>query len=303
MKQIAIILSGLLLLGSQIACCTISVPQMPDVGMPDVEINVPTIEVGEVQSRRETIPLADATSVEVEILFGAGELEIEAGDPTQLFSGHFRYNVEQWAPKVSYENDILDIEQGGTKEDWGIPTGRTRNQWELEFSPQIPLSMKLDLGAGDGELDFTGLQVMDLDLDTGAGDFEVRFDEPNRAEMESLTLDTGASKLEVRGIGNASPEQVRIQGGVGDITLDFTGAWARSADVYVTAGVGSLTLRLPDNVGVQVETKGGLTNLDAPDLQRVGDTYVNDAFGEAAIELHVQVTTGIGNIKLVEVSN
>jgi len=303
MKQIAIILSGLLLLGSQIACCTISVPQMPDVEMPDVEINVPTIEVGEVQSRRETIPLADATSVEVEILFGAGELEIEAGDPTQLFSGHFRYNVEQWAPKVSYENDILDIEQGGTKEDWGIPTGRTRNQWELEFSPQIPLSMKLDLGAGDGELDFTGLQVTDLDLDTGAGDFEVRFDEPNRAEMESLTLDTGASKLEVRGIGNASPEQVRIQGGVGDITLDFTGAWARSADVYVTAGVGSLTLRLPDNVGVQVETKGGLTNLDAPDLQRVGDTYVNDAFGEAAIELHVQVTTGIGNIKLVEVSN
>jgi len=303
MKQIAIILSGLLLLGSQIACCTISVPQMPDVEMPDVEINVPTIEVGEVQSRRETIPLADATSVEVEILFGAGELEIEAGDPTQLFSGHFRYNVEQWAPKVSYENDILDIEQGGTKEDWGIPTGRTRNQWELEFSPQIPLSMKLDLGAGDGELDFTGLQVTELDLDTGAGDFEVRFDEPNRAEMESLTLDTGASKLEVRGIGNASPEQVRIQGGVGDITLDFTGAWARSADVYVTAGVGSLTLRLPDNVGVQVETKGGLTNLDAPDLQRVGDTYVNDAFGEAAIELHVQVTTGIGNIKLVEVSN
>jgi hypothetical protein len=73
--------------------------------------------------------------------------------------------------------------------------------------------------------------------------------------------------------------------------------------VHVTAGVGSLTLRLPDNVGVQVETEGGLTNLDAPDLQRVGDAYVNDAFGEAEIELHIQVTTGIGNIKLVEVSN
>jgi hypothetical protein len=276
---------------------------MPDIEVPDVEINVPTLEVGEVQSTRETIPLADATSAEVEILFGAGELEIEAGDPAQLFSGHFRYNVEQWAPKVSYENDVLDIEQGGTKEDWGIPTGRTRNEWELEFSPQIPLRMKLDVGAGDGELDLTGLQITELDLDTGAGDFEVRFDEPNRAEMESLTLDTGASKLEVRGIGNAGPEQVKIQGGVGDITLDFTGAWARSADVHVTAGVGSLTLRLPDNVGVQVETEGGLTNLDAPDLQRVGDAYVNDAFGEAEIELHIQVTTGIGNIKLVEVSN
>ena len=298
MRQIMIIVAALLLLGSQMACCNITLPQLPDV-----EINVPTIEVGDVQDEREAIPLSGAESATVEVVFGAGKLEIEAGTSDQLFSGRFRYNVERWAPEVTYEDDVLTIEQGGTEEDWGIPTGNVRNEWELEFSPEIPLEMDLKVGAGDGELDLTGLQLAGLDLDVGAGDFEVRFDEPNEADMSHLTLDAGASRLEVTGIGHAGPEQVNVQGGIGDMTLDLTGAWPGSADVKITAGVGSVTLRLPDDVGVRVETEGGLTSVDASGLRRTGDAYVNDAFGETDTELRVQITAGVGSIRLVEVSN
>jgi hypothetical protein len=298
MKHVLLILAALLLIGSSLACCV-----MPEI--PDIEINVPTIEVGEIQSQREEIPLSGVESATVDVLFGGGELEVEAGDPEQLFSGHFRYNVEQWEPKVTYEGDVLTIEQGGIKQDqdWGVPTGNTRNEWELEFSPEIPLEMKFDIGAGDGELDFTGLQLVELDLDIGAGNFDLRFDEPSEVRMRNFSLDTGAAKLDVRGIGNAGPEQVTVNGGVGNITLDFTGRWPNSANVDITAGVGAVTLRLPDDVGVQVETKGGLTNVEVDGFEREGDTYVNDAFGEAEVELHIKVTTGIGNLRLLEVSN
>jgi len=298
MKHIMVVMAVLLLVGSQIACCTITLPQLPEV-----KINVPTVEVGDMQDRRETIPLSEAESAAVEVRFGAGDLEIEAEVSDQLFSGHFRYNVERWAPEVSYEGDTLTIEQGVTQEDWGIPTGNIRNEWELEFSPEVPLEMDLKIGAGDGELDFTGLQITQLDLDMGAGDFQIRFDEPNEARMSQLTLDTGASKLDVVGIGHAGPEQMTVQGGVGDIVLDFTGAWPRSSDVRVTSGVGSLTLRVPDDVGVRVETEGGLTNVETTGLRRAGDAYVNDAFGETEIELRIQITTGVGSIRLIEVSN
>jgi len=296
MKHITLVLAALLLIGSNIACRTI--PQMPNI-----EINVPTLEVGEMQDERQAIPLSGAESATVEIIFGAGELEAEAGVSDQLFSGHFRYNVERWAPKMTYEDGVLTVEQGGTKEDWGIPTGNTHNEWKLEFSPEIPLEMDLKVGAGSGELDFTGLQLAALDVKLGAGDFEMRFDEPNETKMSHLTLDAGASKLDVIGIGHAGPERMKVQGGVGDITLDFTGDWPNSADVEVTTGMGSVTLRLPDDVGVRVETEGGLTNVDVAGLQRKGDAYVNSAFGEAATELRIQVTTGIGNLRLIEVSN
>lgn len=308
MKQITIILAGLLLLGSQIACCGISLPRVPDIEIPDIEvpeieIEVPTIEVGEILDKQETILLSGAESATVEVTFGAGELELKAGISGQLFSGQFRYNVERWEPEIAYEGDILTIKQGGTEKDWGIPTGNVHNEWELEFSPEIPLEMDLKLGAGDGELDFTGLQLTALDMDLGAGDFEVRFDEPNGTKMGHLTLNTGASKLEMTGIGHAGPERIKVQGGVGDLTLDFTGAWPNSADVQITTGVGSVTLQLPDDVGVQVETEGGLTDVEVSGLRRAGDAYVNDAFGEAETELRIQVTTGIGSLRLIEVSN
>jgi len=297
MRKITITLAALLLLLSTIAC-NITVPAVPTI-----EINVPTVEVGEMQDERQAIPLAGAKSATVEVIFGAGELGIEAGVSDQLFSGRFRYNVERWAPEVAYEDNVLTIKQGGIEEDWGVPTGITHNEWKLEFSPEIPLEMDCKIGAGEGELDFTWLQLAALDLNVGAGDFIVRFDEPGEVGMSHFTLNAGASKLEVIGIGHASPEQVEVRGGVGDITLDFTGNWRRSAGVQITAGVGSTTLRLPDDVGVRVETQGGLSSVEVSGLRQEGNTYVNDAFGEAETELRIRATTGVGSLRLIEVSN
>ncbi len=296
MRKLTIVLAGLVLTGSSLACCI-----MPQI--PDIEINMPAVEVGDLREVQEEIPLSGAESATVKIKFGAGELNIEAGDPDSLFAGRFRYNVEQWKPSVTYKEGELTIEQGGTKREWGIPTGNTRNEWELEFSPRIPIEMRIDIGAGAGNLDLSGLGLSELDLRMGAGDFQVRFNESNPVEMRDLTLETGAAKLDVRGIGYASPEKATVNGGVGEITLDLTGTWSNSSEVDITAGVGSITLRLPDDIGVQVETDGGLTNVEAGEFRRTDGAYVNDAFGETEVELRIHVTTGVGNLRLVSVSN
>ena len=94
MKHIMVILAILLLAGSSLACCV-----MPEI--PPIDINVPTIEVGEMQNQREEIPPVDTGTVAVDVVFAAGELEVDVGDSEQLFSGHFRYNVERWEPTVA----------------------------------------------------------------------------------------------------------------------------------------------------------------------------------------------------------
>lgn len=293
MKRLAI-LSAAIALSAATLACTIT-PRMPDIN-----INVPTIEVSDVKEQRHTTPLPAQESADVNVTFGAGRLEIEAGLPDNLLTGVFSYNVEQWEPEITQTEDELTIKQGGNRDNWGIPSGNVRNRWELTFSPRIILAMNVRAGAGEGELDFTGLKVSELDVDVGAGDFVLRFDEPNAVPMDHMTVDTGASKVEVLGVGNASPERARIQGGVGDIALDLTGAWARSADVTIRAGAGALRLTLPADVGVEVDTKGGLTNVEAYGLRQMGSTYTNDAFGEAEVELHVSILTGIGNVRLME---
>jgi len=150
MKKLTIALAALALLIGTLAC-TIT-PRIPDIN-----INVPTIDVGELREERRSVPLSGTDPVDIEVVFGAGTLELEAGVSDELFSGTFRYNVERWAPEVTSEGDYLKIQQGGDQDDWGIPSGNIRNRWELEFSPDVPLEMDLKVGAGEGELDLTGL--------------------------------------------------------------------------------------------------------------------------------------------------
>ena len=304
-RIITIAVAALALIGSSVACCTI--PRLPNIEVPDIDLDIPTVEVGELQEEEQSIPVGGAEEAVVEVVFGAGELTIEAGPASELFSGHFAYNVEQWAPEVTYGDGVLRIRQGGTdKDDWGIPTqdlSDVRNEWELEFSPATSLEMDLKVGAGKGTFDLTGLQLTALDLDAGAGDFEVRFDEPNGVEMDRLTVDAGASRLQAIGIGNAGPAQMKVQGGAGEITLDFTGDWPGSANVDITAGVGALTLRLPDDVGVRVELKGGLSDVEAPGFAKDGDAFVNDRLGDAETELLIEVVLGVGSVRLIEVAN
>lgn len=287
-----------LLAASTVLIATLACTIMPRI--PDLGIDVPTIEVGEVREERHAVPLPGAESARVDITFGAGRLQLEAGASGELMSGSFLYNVDRWAPEIALEGDILTIRQGGDEAKWGIPSGNVRNRWELAFSRQMPLSVHLRAGAGEGDLDFTDLRVTDLDIEIGAGDFVLRFDRPSPAPMDHITLDTGASRIEILGVGNASPETMRVRGGVGDISVDLTGEWARSADISVRAGAGALTLRLPDGVGVEVETRGGLANVEAYGLRQMGGTYTNDAYGETEIELHVDIIAGVGNIRLID---
>ncbi len=293
MTKIAIVLTALVLMVSTLACCCCTFP---------ATINIdggPTIEVGDLQEDEERVPLGETASATVDVLFGTGELEISAGDTDDLFLGTFLYNVGEWEPRVSYTDGRLTIQQGYDEEAWGWPGDEgIRNEWDLRFSPEAVLDMDIKAGAGQGELDLTGLQIEKLDVDLGAGDFTLSFDEPNTAEMSRFTLDVGAARLEIAGVGNASPEEMVVQGGAGEITLDLTGDWTRSADIEVTAGVGRLVLRLPEDVGVRVDVEGGLANVEASGLNRSGGDYVNDAYDEVEIELDIVVTTGIGQVDL-----
>jgi len=269
--------------------CTLTIPLLP-------EVEVPRLEVGEMEEYTEEVSSAGVSSARVKIEQGIGDLSIAAGDPALLFSGVFRTNVAEWAPAVSWQNGRLDIEQGTTT---GMPGAGAENQWELAFSPDVELDMELEIGAVDCELDMGGLALTRLSIESGASDLVLRFDEPNRAEMERLRIQVGAANVDVGSIGNASPQNVRIDGGVGNITLDLRGAWVSSSDIRITAGSGMLVLRLPRDVGVRVEMEGGLGSIEAdPDLHYEDGVYTNDAYGDAALNLLIEVTVGVGSVEL-----
>jgi hypothetical protein len=113
----------------------------------------------------------------------------------------------------------------------------------------------------------------DLVVQMGAGESDL--------DLDSLTL-TG----------------VDLQMGAGKTTVDLTGDYAQSFDASIQGGVGEATVLLPSEVGIKAKAEGGLGKINAEGLQKVGNSYVNDAYGESDVNLSVDVKGGIGEINL-----
>src|SRR5215203_4709356 len=113
----------------------------------------------------------------------------------------------------------------------------------------------------------------DLVVKMGAGESEL--------DLDSLTL-TGLD----------------LNMGAGKTTVDLTGDYAQSFDASIKGGVGEATVLLPSEVGVKAKAEGGLGKINAEGLKRVGNSYVNDAYGESDVNLSVEVQGGIGAINL-----
>jgi hypothetical protein len=113
----------------------------------------------------------------------------------------------------------------------------------------------------------------DLVVQLGAGESDL--------DLDSLTL-TG----------------VDLKMGAGKTTVDLTGDYAQGFDASIEGGVGEATVLLPSKVGVKAKAEGGLSTINAKGLKKVGDAYVNNAYGESDVTLNVKVQGGVGEINL-----
>ncbi|MFW5943148.1 MAG: toast rack family protein [bacterium] len=234
------------------------------------------LRVGDVQTKSETVALEDAPEVDVAIRMGAGQIQL-GGGADGLMTGEFTYNVDAWEPEVAYEvrGDIgyLSIEQPAMDEsNIGIPDDSIRNEWDVRLAEDVPMSLAVQLGASDADLDLENVNVRRLTLQSGAGD-------------NSVNLGGTLSTLDV-------------QMGAGELRLNFNDDWQQNLEATVTAGVGQLTLLLPADTGVRVAVQQGLGSIDAVNLRQDGDVYVNEAYEQAETTLDIRVEGGLGQIVL-----
>src|SRR5919112_683249 len=110
-----------------------------------------------------------------------------------------------------------------------------------------------------------------------------------------IRLGAGESNLD---LDSLTLTGVDLQMGAGKSTVDLTGDYARDFDASIQGGVGQATVLLPSGVGVKAKAEGGLGKINVKGLNKVGDAYVNDAYGESDTNLSVDVKGGVGEINL-----
>lgn len=232
----------------------------------------------------------------VSIEYGAGQLEIGRASPGVLYRAGLRYDADVFHPEMSYRAGSLKF---------GLEDVRVRGrnmksgQLDLDLGPDVPLDIRVQFGAARADLDLTGLQVTRLRVATGASETVLRIDEPNRVACESVDLDVGAASFKAFGLGNLNAERVAFSGGVGEVTLDFTGEATRDVEVDIEMGLGSLTLRVPRGAGVQFRKSGLLVGFDSQGLVKRGDRFFSQDWETADHRITFEVRAALGSINMV----
>jgi hypothetical protein len=174
--------------------------------------------------------------------------------------------------------------------------GQLRQTASVTFSPKNDLSLAVALGAVDGDLELGGLRLTDLKVEAGASRATVRFSQPNATRCRAASLSAGAAELSVVGLGNSRCDRIAFEGGVGRVTLDFSGAWTSNAAVSVRMALGGVTLRLPRQIGVRITPDKFLASFEAQGLVRRGSSYLSPGYDQAPRHLDIEMTTAVGGV-------
>lgn len=198
--------------------------------------------------------LQDASQASVVIERGSGDvrLHVLAGDDGLLLFGH--------APVANGVSASQDYRvQGGT----GVLTLSQRGDnaylpnasayvWDLGLSPQVPLNLQVNMGAGNLDLDLSGLKITGLKVNQGAGEIKVALPASGSypAEIKGavgtlvVTLPQG---LAARIKSDSALTAVQMPSGFtkdGDTytSPDYSGA-ANRVDLTVGQAIGSVVIR------------------------------------------------------------
>ncbi len=261
--------------------------------------NVVLAACGELQTVTSQIDQGDADEVRTEIEMGAGELVIMNGAES-LMNAEFTFNVNKFEPTVEY--DVTDsMGLLSVKPSFKLRFGDLRgclqpkNKWDIKLNNEVPMDLHVELGAGDAILNLSDLTLTNLDVEIGAGDVDI--DISGNDSINSFDVEVGVGDVVIN-LSNTSLVAFDLEFGAGDLDIDFTGDRENDLMASLEVGVGDVDLELPTDIGVKVVPMRGIVPVNAPDFRRDGNAFINGAFGQADVNIVIEIEMGVGGITL-----
>lgn len=160
-----------------------------------------------------------------------------------------------------------------------------------EWRPEINYSV-------DGETGSLVIQQppgIDVNPQVGANQYDWNLRLNNQIPIElNVMLGAGEGVLH---LGDLFLTKLSITTGAGSTIVDLRKNWPVDLQAQITGGVGEVTLRLPASTGVRLETSG-LAAVNAGNMEKEGNIYFNQAYGQSEHSLHVIFQAGIGELNI-----
>ena len=256
------------------------------VGMTLIAGLLPVAAAAQMRTVTMSRQLEDEDEVRVSVRYGAGAFSVRSIDTGLLYRMSLEYDEERYEPVAEYEEHELDV---GIESIRGGIGRRSRDGGRLD----------LEFGAVSADVDLGGLALTGLELSTGASESTIDVSEPSTSAMEVARFEVGAAEFTARRLGNLNASRIELDAGVGSLTLWLDGEWRQDARVSIDMGLGSLELRVPEGLGLQLRKDSFLTSLDSEGMVKRNDVYESLDWSEASRRVTVDLDAAFGSVKVV----
>ena len=155
----------------------------------------------------------------------------------------------------------------------------------------------INLKPSDSEKDSDG--DVNINLGDDNGDFDNRLDvRLNDKPIWTVNATVGAGKGTFD-LSRYVVRNIKLEAGAAEVELTLGGK-ATQSDVKISAGVASITIRVPKNVGVKVKREGAMNVNTLDGFTDAGDnTSISPDYEKAANKINIDFEGGISTFKVV----
>lgn len=233
---------------------------------------------------------------EVDVTLAGGDLHVTPGG-AHLVGGAVRSNVSDLDPVVTAGGSRVSVTQGkGGDVNPGKYGSDLVADWRLTLGTQ-PMTLTVDAGATNADLELGGLALKAVTVKAGAGVLAVHWSSPDTITADSLDVESGAGAVTVTDVGRMGASKVRVHSGAGAVTVSLGSKVDRDVVLDLESGVGEVVVKVPSSVTARADVKKGVGAVTANGWTQEGGAWV---LGPAGAPPRVNITahSGAGAVTL-----
>ncbi|MFD1020028.1 LiaF domain-containing protein [Thalassobacillus hwangdonensis] len=179
---------------------------------------------------------------------GAGSFRLASVEDVNSINLDIAYNGQE--PSCSFDNskspNVLKVSQSSQK---GTSWKGVKQKWNITLPEKYPTSLKVDLGAGNYDMNLSGMKLNKVDLNAGVGDCRLDLSNAVIEKIIPVDIDGGVGSMRVH-ISKHTPAKIKLSKGIGSFSAQGL-ILSGTKDYYTEAykeGEPYLNLRI--NIGV-----------------------------------------------------
>lgn len=208
-------------------------------------------------------------------------------------SGYISYDREKqalaWETRIPYTLNKLSshVEKVAPLLKTALPEGA-----EVDFDCRVK-------NLGYGNLDFGGLNVTDFRLKVRYGHVDVDFSTENRSIMrDEARFSMLGGDLAIENLANLKANEARINGGIGELSVDFGPKLHQDMEARLDLDIGNTTLTFPRGTHVSIKgTSRDLTEFGF--LKQEDGTWIPETYSPNSPKLKIRLKGPLGDMVIV----